>query len=449
MKINVKYISMLSVILFSSVYGEANEELTLIDSIISAYNNNDGWKAAQEGKNAAEAQHEQTKAVFFPSLSASFGAGRSGQRTTLPALEDRVYSKGKTTRTEMSLRLNQNLFKSFQDVNNMKSKGNAAKAAEYSLKSEEQKLIINVVASYTSIWAEQEKLKAYKQREENLAKIVEAQKASLAEGMATPADVADAESKWQSAIYDRINAESNLSKAKAYLTSLTHKKVTAEVKLPNLNLNIPSTLEELKKVAMESNPEIIQGKFAAEAAENDVAAAKGAFGPVCNASVSAVKSLNKPDDAIERKDTRSYDASISVEIPIVTVPTYYGMKYASNLAQRAKFTAEDKKLEIARNCEIYWSAHIAAVASTAAAVAAVRSSEITSESNFDQFMSGLKSLMEYLDGENARLNARINLATALKEKVDMLVQLCALMGQLSLESISQGCREQEASKVKK
>ena len=113
-------------------------------------------------------------------------------------------------------------------------------------------------------------------------------------------------------------------------------------------------------------------------------------------------------------------------MPILNMPSYAGVKHYGEKAKQAKFSLEDKVQEIDRNCDVYWRSYIAAEVSIQSSRTAVKSAEITSESNLNQSTFGMKSNTEFLDGETSLLTARINLAQAIKNKIDVQVQLIAL-----------------------
>ena len=407
------------------------DAVTLEESIISAYNNNAGWLASQAGKNAADKQYDYAKNTFSPTLDASLETIRSGTEYLYESPETRSKS---STSTQMALNLRQNLFRSFQDVNNAKSKKYEAKAAYHALKKSEQDLIINVVSAYTSVWAERQKLRAYKKKEENLKKLYDSQKDCLAAGMVTPADVAEAESKYQTAIYERVSSEKKVVSAEATFKQITGMNADEQINIPELNINLPKNLDDLKKIAMSSNQEILQTKNLEKAAKSELNSAKGKLGPTCDFIVSAGKNLEKThyEGAALNKPKNNYKAELSVTMPILNMTSFSNIEYHQSKAKQSEFSAKDKAFEVKRNCEVYWRAYIAAEASIQSSKTAVKSAEISSESNLDQANLGTKSNTEFLDGETSLLTARIHLAESIKEKIDTVIQLFALTGNLNL-----------------
>lgn len=461
-----KYVALLSFGLVFGVHGVDLEE-----AIVSAYNNNVGWKASQAEKNAALEQYKHAEAAFLPTLDATFSAAREGNDVksynrreieksrlvlgnvinntggvdpdlaTVSAIpyKEQFYEHNrnvsKQTQTQMALQLNQNLFNSFKDVNNVKAKKNLFRAAFHKLKKAEQDLIVSVVITYTEVWAARQKLQAHIQKEQNLKKLHESQEVCLSAGMATPADVAEAEAKYQTAVYERVDAETKVVEAEVKFRHITGLEAGKKMFIPNLNLKLPKDLDELEKIALRSNQEILRERFSNQAAENELDIAKGELGPKCDLTLRAGRILNKPDSFYSRTSQNNYSAELSVKVPIFHMQNHANVGIYSEKAKQAKFVAEDKVLEIKKNCKIYWRAYKSAEASIKASSTAVKSAEITSESNLDQTNLGMKSNTEFLDAETSLLTARIHLADSIKNKIDAAIQLFALTGNLDLRSM--------------
>lgn len=432
-----------------------DEIIDLEDAVVSAYHNNAAWKANQSEKNLAFKQYKHAEAVFLPTLDAALTASRVGyqeKKDTDLFVGSRVYNSfdskrlgDKETRTKMALQLNQNLFNSFKDVNNMKSKKNQFRSAFHKLKKAEQDLIVNVVKTYTAVWAERQKLQAHIKKEENLKKLYESQELCLSAGMATRADVAEAHSRYQTAVYERVDAKTKVVEAEETFRYVTGMHIGKQIFIPNLDLKLPNDLSKLEDIALKSNQEILQTAFAVRAAMNELDMSKGDLGPKCNLELKAERNLSRTSDEYPYRDTslnsrvrtskNSYTAELSVTVPIFHMQSYATIGIYNEKVKQAEFIARDKKLEIERNCQIYWRAYKSAEASIKANSIAVRSALITSESNLDQTNLGMKSNTEFLDAETSLLTARINLANSIKNKIDTAMQLFALTGNLDLRSM--------------
>lgn len=445
-----KYLAILS---FGVVFGAYGVDLE--EAIVSACSSNTLLESERANKRMADEQYKQAEARFLPTLDASLTASRTGtdksgyekehgfvigEREGLPAIvqkENYKHSRdvSKQTTTQMGVRLHQNLFNSLQDVNNSKAKKNTARASFHRMKKAERDVIVNTVKAYTEVWECRQKREAYKEKEKNLKKLYESQDVCLKAGMSTPVDVAEAESKYQNAVYEREDAETKVIEAEAKFRQITGLNVDHEISIPNLDIKLPEALSQLESIALRSNQEILEEKFAAASAVNDLDAARGALGPKCDLNLEVGHNLNKTDHRYGRSSQNVYKAELSVTVPIFNMPNYANIGVHSERVKAAQFKSMDKVLEVKRKCQTSWRVYKSAEASIRASRAAVKSAEIASKSNLDQANLGMKSNTEFLDAETSLLTARINLAKSIKNKVDAMMDLFALTGNLNLRSM--------------
>lgn len=442
-----KYLAILS---FGVVFGVHGIDLE--EAIVSACSSNTLLESERANKRMADEQYKQAEAQFLPTLDASLTASRTGNDQSgynketrfvpdghgaIIPVEDYKHSHNvsKQTATQMGLRFHQNLFNSLRDVNNSKSKKNTARASFHRMKKAERDVIVNTVKAYTEVWAERQKLQAYMKKEENLKKLYESQEICLSAGMSTPSDVAEAESKYQNAVYERVDAETKVIEAEAKFRQITGLNADQKMFIPNLDIKLPKDLSQLESIALRSNQEILEEKFTAASAVNDLDVARGALGPKCDLNLEAGHDLNKTDKRYGRSSQNVYKAELSVTVPIFNMPNYANIGAHSERVKAAQFKSMDKVLEVKRKCQTTWRAYKSAEASIKASSTAVKSAEITSESNLDQANLGMKSNTEFLDAETSLLTARINLAKSIKNKVDAMMDLFALTGNLDLRSM--------------
>ncbi len=427
---------------------------TLEEALVAAYNNNASWIASQINKNIAEQEKKIAEFGFFPVITGSLSSSRSAQEieTSVRPLES-LSTTNAGTNTEMGVQIRQNLFKGFQTVNNIKSKDNNAKAQYYAMLKAKSDLLARVIVAYVDIWVRKQALNAYVKKEENLKKLYEAQVISLEAGVSTPVEVEEAKSKYEIAHYDRINAKNRLIQAEQSFEYLTGLHLKTDVLFPSLNIkDMPKNIEDFKKNVRESNPEILQYKFLALSAENEYSVAKAEIGPSIDASLSASKSLHKPEGYKNRtytKQEKSYGAQLTLSMPLFNMQTYGQIRLYSERAKAAEFRAKDKLSEVMSSCEVFYDRLNMAEASIKSTRAAVKSAEIASGSNLDAVTLGVKSNTEFLDSENTLLNARINFAETLKTKIEAILQIHALLGKLDLQTILTALKKNYNKKISK
>ena len=418
------------------------QAITLEDALIAAFLNNKEWAANKTDKNAAEARYKQAVLAFLPNVSGTVSTTRERDDKHRKVFKlDAGTTNTETTGTNMSLTVSQNIFSGFSNTNTMAAAEHSNNAAFHKLRSEEQTLVLNVVNAYTEIWFCRKRLDALKKMVENLKNTMQAQQSSFEAGMATPTDVAEAESKYQGAIYSMINSETELMTAEADFERLTGKQADDDMSLPDFPFELPKSLEKLMEKAMTSNSSINMTKLQEQAALKNLSAVRGRLSPSCDASLTASRSLSKERTSYMEEDTgrNHYSASVSVTVPIFSNSngsnTYSQIEIANQEALKARFTAEDTVLKVKRECVVNWNKYKSAIAMIKASRSAVKSAELSSEGNIEETALGMKSNTDVWAKENNLLESRVNLAKSQKERIVAAVTLLSLTGDLSVNSI--------------
>lgn len=433
-------------LLLCSVFGLSVQGATLEEALVAAYNTNPAWLESQINKNAADQEKRIAEFGILPVVSGSLSSNRSGQEVENETYGSPFHQNTSQTTTEMGIQVKQNLFKSFQTVNNIRSKDNAAKAQYYAMLKARSDLLSRVIIVYVDVCVKSQALKAYLKKEENLKKLYEAQEVSLEAGMSTPVDVEEARSKYETACYDRITAKNKLIQAKQSYEYLTGLIADENSEFPSLSTeDMPKDIESFKKLVKKNNPEILKYKFSALAADNELDAMRAELGPSVDLVLDARKILNKPENSKSEyanytKQTKNYSAQVALSMPLFNLQTGGQVGLYSERAKAAKYRAKDKFLEVMSACDVYYDRLNMAEASIKSTRAAIKSAEIASESNLDAVALGVKSNTEFLDSENTLLNAKINFAEAQKTQIEAIVQIYALSGRLDLATILKSLR---------
>ncbi|MDR0677996.1 MAG: TolC family protein [Holosporaceae bacterium] len=427
---------------------------TFEEAVVAAYNSNKEWFVNQTEKRIVDETLTQSKMLFLPNVYGKVSSSRikseavqtsdgsypiaiQGNQLIYGDVTTTARSSSKETDTSMEIGVSQNLFNGFSTVNRVMASKNYAKAAYHKLRFEEQQLIINVLNTYTSIWVGRQKVVALKKKEENLKKALDSKDSSLEAGMGTPSEVAQASANYQKAIYERIEAETELFSAESEFEKLTGLKADKNIELPDLKFQLPENLDKLIGLAMSSNHNIKYKKFEEQAEVSNLNAARGNLSPTCDLSLRAIRSLRKQK---YNNSNNNYVASLEVNVPIFSNSpssgnTYSSIAIANQKALKARFSAEDIILETKKECVVYWNKYISANAMIKSSRSAVKSAELSSESNLEENAMGMKSNTEVLVEENQLLEARINLANSRKQKMLSAVVIYALTGNLSLNSV--------------
>ncbi|MDR2724371.1 MAG: TolC family protein [Holosporaceae bacterium] len=422
---------------------EEGEIKTVEEGIAAALETNNAWRAQKTEEKSAEANLSQSrKLLWLPNVSASVGSNRNGAdgyqtSDSLNGDPIRTRINSKSTQTSVGVSVTQNIFSGFSNYNRTNAAKCTKEAAHHKLKFEEVRLVLNVLNIFTSIWVGRQKNKALTQKEDNLKKTADSKNSSMEAGLGTPTEVAQANANYQKAIYERIQAETELVTAESEFEKLTGKKPARNIELPRLKFPLPETLDKLIEQAKVANHSILAAKQEEQAERYNLNAAKGALLPSCDLSMDASKSLNKQKYNDHR---HTYSASVRVTFPIYSNSPSSGNAFSAielaNLRlHKASCTTKDVEKNVITECTTEWHKYRSVDASIEAGRSAVNFAALSAEGSSAEEIAGVKSSVEILVAENERLDARINLITSLKEKVMSEAKIYALMGKLEYKNV--------------
>jgi outer membrane protein len=365
----------------------------------------------------------------------------SWQRNTLNGNVAAVDSEMRPRESSIGIYVTQNLFNGFSSTNTMEAADFNAQSRAQKLRQDEQDLLIQVIEAYLEIWCCRRKVNAYIKREENIHKFFVARTSSYEVGTGTQVEIAEAHSKHQTAVSERINAETELISAESKFVFLTGISAVGDVELPVLNAQLPDNLETVIAIAKASSPAIISSRLAEEAALKKLSAVRGSLAPSCDLKLHAERRIHqlKNNDRNGDDYKKSFEASLQVTVPIFSNDghgnTYSAIEIANQEALRARFLAENAIAEAINTCVVNWRTHISADARIQSSQAAVDSADKSSKANLEEEAVGLKSNTEIWANENTLMEAKVSLYKAQIEKIIAYAKLQALMGRLTLRDL--------------
>lgn len=417
------------------------------DSLKAAFMNNQEWFANKTDKEIAKLRYQQSKMNFLPSLTASFSTTRSKERGKNRIGRDDHIGGNYSTQHSYEIMLRQNIFSGFQTMNSMRMRSNEDKAAFHSLKAKGARLIVDVLDAYSDVWMCRQTLSARIKMELNLKQIFESQRTKLESGICTPAEVAAAEANYQTAVYRRIEAETQLLSAESKFERITGVKLAKQIQLPDLHIEIPKTFERFVDISMKENHNILETRYQERSALDSLNAVRGRLAPSVDASIRYGRNMNYSytGSAVmpEKQDVYANDRIIgSLEVTLRPFADsgndYSEISIAEQNAQKAQFTAKNTVLAVKDQCVINWNTYMATDAMIESSRTSVGSAQLSSESYQEESELGIKSNTEVWDQENRLQEAKINLADAKKRRLVAAVNISFLMGRLELNQLIHG-----------
>jgi TolC family type I secretion outer membrane protein len=412
--------------------------LTFEDAVM-AYKNNSGFQAEVSDRTKADLAYEQSTMMFLPDVRGYITSSRSKLENDRREMTLSQRSDHKQTDTRMGVKVTQNLFNGLSMLSNVDKSKFESEAAIHKLRIEEQKLILGIVDAYTAIWAGRKKVEAMKRKENNLKSFLLARENALDAGMSTSSEVAEASANHQKATYERIRTETELFTAESEFERLTGLKIDGDIELPDLRLDFPDSLDKFVQDALASNDNIIYARLLEQAAMKNLDMAHGSLSPSCDLGLIAERDLTSVSHD-SHSARNNYGVSLEVSIPIFSNSanggnSYSRIKIANQEALKAKFSTENTISQVRKECISTWNTYISTNAMIKASRSAVKSAELTSESNLEEIALGTKSNADILIKENTLLDSRVALVDSQRERIVAAMKLLSLTGNLTANSL--------------
>lgn len=235
------------------------------------------------------------------------------------------------------------------------------------------------------------------------------------QGQMAKADVIQLEAQLSSAKYDIANSQAQLENFKRQLKSVLELDINSDFNIKGdiptdekVLAVIPSKLDAYNR-ALESRPEIKGAELGIESANMQLDIAKRAHYPTIRASASLGSNHSSGSQnnwGTQMKSNLNMSAGVTVSVPI-----FDNRQIASNIRNaklnqvNSQLDLQDKKTALSNTIEQYWINANSNQQSYLAAKARVKSQEASYELLNEQFLNGLKSTVDVLQGRDNVINA--------------------------------------------
>jgi outer membrane protein len=403
---------------------------SLGQALLEAYRQNPTLNAARAGQRATDENVPQALSGWRPTVNAQASVGQVFANTALPATN--IYSS--TTVENLTIRLNQPLFRGFRTVEGTAKAEAAVKAGREQLLATEQSVLFNGVKAYLDVLQNREIL-AIRQR--GLG-VFEGQARGTGErfkaGELTKTDLAQANAQVSGARAQLAAATANLKASEAAFQQVIGHKPGKLDRAPMAK--VPSGLDRALSIAHETNPNILAAAQASDAAGHNVGVVRSALLP--QADLQGVYSLS---------GTQGYSSNVGNPLPstsdsltvqgVVTVPIYEGglvysqVRQAKQLASQSKLNVIDAVRQVRQSVATAWASYTAAQQSVAANGASVAASQLALSGMRQEYQVGSRSTLDVLTAEQSLLTAEVAQVQARHDQVLASYQVQAAIGHLT------------------
>ena len=396
---------------------------TIDDAFRAAFAGNDTLEAERFGLEALRSEVGIARTNFLPSLTVE----GTVQRTEID-IENTGYTGG--------VRLTQPLYNGGRGKASMKAARANIRAGEAALKLTENEIFTGVIEAYAELIFSREVVILNRKLVVGLEAQLDAERRRLRAGDRTRTDVDLTEARLASAVAQLAEARGSLRRAEQEFFRLIGDRPAEELAPIQLDIALPTNLDEALIIARNENPLINQLRHSATVADADVAIRRSALRP----RLSAEARLQYRDQVFEFTGVE-IEQTLGTVGATLQIPLYQGGGAWSQLT-RAKKIRKLRQFEITEGIREVESAVVTAwgdyratkfkFAATERAVRASREALVGVKTEADY---GTRSTIDILDTERDLHLAEIDHAETAKDLDVAQAILLSSIGRLSSETL--------------
>ncbi|MBG9389804.1 TolC family outer membrane protein [Caenimonas aquaedulcis] len=397
-------------------------------------------RAARATADVKRERLPQALSQLLPNVSATYSKNRNDLLSSQPGLTGPVDSETFYGSSSRALTIRQPIFRPFQALDYQQAKAQVADA-NAQLERETQNLATRVSGAFLEALLAQDQYALALVQETAYSTQLSAARRLFAGGAGVRTDVDDAQARLDMAIAQKLVAQQNVEYTRRQLQVIVNVPVTKLATVDPAKLDIASAsagrLEDWIDRAEANSPELVSLRAQRVASQREVDKARTGHLP----TLDAVAQWSVSDsDNVTRINSRYDNRSIGVQL---NVPIFAGGYVNSQVRQaladleRAEQALEATRRDLNLRVEKEYRGVTEGVAQIRALEQAVRSAEITVESNRRSYQGGSRTLVDILNSEQQRVTAMRDLAQARYQYMASHVRLRALVGQADATAIAE------------
>jgi len=397
-------------ILFSLIFlSQQAFAVTLLEALNETYKNNTDLNAERENISISEDDLKISKSNYLPSviISGSKSQENTNKLTNRTGVEQSVNDVDPSTQ---SIKIEQTLL-DFGINADVKKNEIGIDLAITKLLKKEQEVLLKAIEAYSGLILANKKLKINQSNLNLLEQQVETNKARLERGQITISDLAQSESSLAGAQANFIQSKNEIISNK-----LNYENVIGPIADINslnnnfdINLMLPSSLNDAINTSKKYNPELIIAKLEYEQSQKDVLISRSDLSPSAKLSYENSRSQDLSSSLDERNK--------NILKATVTWPVYSGGKNRASLNKSRNLQNRKKLLlnSIAKtnnsNVAISWSTLQSSKSLLNSVKSQVKAAKIANEGIMVEYENGLgRSTLDVIQSNSILLSSKINLA---------------------------------------
>ncbi len=380
----------------------------------------------------------QARAALLPQINGVASLSRTRSEADASRNSGTVESKNRRYTLDGS----QTLF-NWSQMSTLRSQRDLSRAADFTLDSANDDLIVRTSAAYFNVLVAIESLNAARTNEEAARKQFDFADKRLEVGLVPITDVHEARAQYDQARANTIVTQNTLADAYQALTELTGQPVTNLRGLPeDFRPAVPANrgnIDQLVQEAVTRNPALKAQELKVSAAESGVQAARGAHYPTLSLGGSWGKSATWGDSVGEGSlspDARTNSVGLTLNVPIFSGgATQSGVRQA--LAQRdiAQDGYEQQKRALDRNTRNAYQTLVAGISEVEARRLAVVSAQSAYDASQVGLEVGTRTVLDVIQNQRILFSAQLDYANARYTFLQNRLLLSQAVGSLDIAEL--------------
>jgi TolC family type I secretion outer membrane protein len=390
----------------AAIFGTASaaQAETLADALNAAYLRNPTLEAARASTRATDEQYPQARARLLPQVSATatYGEQRIDNNLSGQSTNDILRSKPGS----YGLQATQSVFAGGRNIGAINQANANIEAAQESLRSTEQNVLLNTIAAYMDVRRDAEILKIRANNVDLLLRQVEEAQARFDVGEITRTDVAQAQARLAGARAQLAVARANLEASRANYTSIVGNP-PGQLEAPPPLAALPSSLDMAVEQGLSANPDYLQSQNLVKAARAQMTIDRASLLP--QISVTGRVSRNFDDYT----GFAPPDNGVASAVATLTIPLYQGGLARSRVAQarqnlqRVQAQAEGARRQVATDITTAWNDLDAARQTIVSTREQVEANQLAFDGAKQERDVGLRTTIEVLNAQQELLDSRV------------------------------------------
>ena len=415
--------SAVTVALFGPASGDLRAQ-TLEEALVAAYLTNPSLEAQRASLRASDELVPQALAGYRPTLTL--------QSSGAIEFQDNSFGSDTITPFVNSLSIDQPIYRGGETVASVRRAEALVLTDRATLAAAEQEVLFAAATAYTDVLAAQAVLDFSEANVERLQRQLEATRDRFEVGEVTRTDVAQAEARLSGAVASRVQAAGTLLATKAEFRRVVGLEPEA-LERPQPLAELPPSAEAAQALAVEGNPNVVAARFAAAAAEADVAIAASELKPRVSLN-GELTAAEEPSATLSDQRSASIGASL-------TFPLYQGGRVYARVRQTKEILRQRiDELDETRRAVLDEATDAAQAFETATAqirsiTDQVRAAEIALEGARQEALVGARTTLDVLDLEQDLFQAQVDLVGAFRDQIVASYRLKAAIGRLNVREL--------------